>query len=40
MSDWCIDVSMFGTKGTGLSGDWNGDVLLGISDNVLFDGAI
>ena len=30
---------MFGSIGTGLSGDWDDDVLVGLSDNVLFDGG-
>ena len=30
-------MSMFDSIGTGLSGDWGDDVLVGLSDNVLFD---
>ena len=37
MFDCCVDVSMFGLMGTGVSVDWDDDVLGGLSDNVLFD---
>ena len=34
-----IDMSMFASIGIGLSGDWGDDVLVGLSDSVLFDGS-
>ena len=33
------DMSMFGLVGTGFLGDWDDDILVGLSDNVLFNGG-
>ena len=39
LSDCCVDVSMFGSLGTRVSGDSGNDTLVGLSDNALFNGG-